>query len=130
MENTTKRITKAMRFTDIRHMLKGEEVEHGTTVEDALAFIDNEMALLVKKNTTPSKPTAVQKENEILKDKIVSYMLDKGEPVTCIEVWKAIPEFSEHFSNQKVASLVTQLVKAGVVVKTVEKGKAKFSLAK
>lgn len=128
MENTTKRITKAMRFADVRHIIKGEPVEYGTTAEEAVAFIDNEVALLVKKNTTPSKPTAVQKENEGLKVQILDFLMGQADAVTCTEVQKGIPSFAD-FNNQKVAALMGQLVKAGKVNKSVVKGKSLFTIA-
>ena len=45
----TPRITKAMRFEDIKALLNGQPVSYGTSIEDAVNFIDYEMNLLTKK---------------------------------------------------------------------------------
>ena len=60
----TMRITKAMRYADLKAMLNGEAVTYGTTLADALAFIDKEVSLLAKKNSGEKKPTKAQEENE------------------------------------------------------------------
>lgn len=125
---TTKRITKAQRFADIKALLMGEAVHSGTSVEDALAFIDNEIALLAKKNTSDKKPTKTQEENEGHKARIIEFLSGRGEGVTCTEVQKSVAEFAD-FNNQKVAALMRQLVNDGKVVKAMVKGKAMFSLA-
>ena len=125
---TTKRITKAMRFADIKSLLAGEAVHNGTSVEDALAFIDNEIALLAKKNTSDKKPTKTQEENENHKAHIIDFLSTQTEGVTCTDVQKSVVEFAD-FNNQKIAALMRQLVNEGKVVKAMVKGKAMFSLA-
>lgn len=125
---TTKRITKAMRFEDIKALLNGEDVTHGTTIEDALAFCDNELALLAKKNTSDKKPTKTQEENEGYKALILDFLRAQSEGVTCTEVQKGVPAFAD-FNNQKIAALMRQLCDAGKVTKAVVKGKALFSIA-
>ena len=67
MEKTNKtRITKAMRFEDIKAMLNGQPVTYGTTTEDAVDFIEYEVALLAKKNSGENKKqTKTQQENEL-----------------------------------------------------------------
>lgn len=124
------RITKAQRFEDIKALLNGEGVMYGTTIEIANDFIDHEMELLAKKNSSDSKKlTAKQVENEHFKERIVEFLLtlshdSKG--VTCTEILKAIPEME---SNQKVSALMTQLKTMGTVVAERDKGKTLFSLA-
>lgn len=125
---STKRITKAMRFEDIKALLNGGDVSHGTTIEDALAFCDSELALLAKKNTSDKKPTQTQKDNEGYKALILDFLREKGEGVTCTDVQKGVPAFAD-FNNQKVAALMRQLVDAGNVTKAVVKGKSLFSIA-
>lgn len=125
---TTKRITKAMRYADIKALLSGETVHNGTSIEDALKFIDNEVALLAKKNTSDKKPTKTQEENEAHKARIIEFLSGQTEGVTCTDVQKSIPEFAD-FNNQKVAALMRQLVNDGKAVKAMVKGKAMFSLA-
>lgn len=125
---TIKRVTKAQRFEDIKAILSGKDVTYGTTIEDALAFCDAEVALLAKKNSADRKPTKTQEENEGYKAAILDFLSEQSEAVTCTDIQKGIPELTE-FNNQKVAALVNQLKAANKVVKTMVKGRAMFSLA-
>lgn len=60
------RITKAMRFEDIKALLNGEIVTYGTTVEQAVEFIDKEMGLLARKNSGDKKPTKTQDRKSVV----------------------------------------------------------------
>lgn len=127
MEKTT-RITKAMRFEDIKALLNGQPVTYGTSVEDAVDFIDHEVNLLARKNSGESKkPTKAQEENEGYKALILDFLTDK-DGVTCTDVLKGVPAFSE-FSNQKISALMRQLRLQHKVVVNEIKGKSLFSLA-
>lgn len=68
------------------------------------------------------KPTANQKENETIKAQIVEFLANGG-TYTATEVMKGIGLES----IQKVSALLSQLTKAEVIVKTVDKKKALFS---
>lgn len=129
MEKTNKtRITKAMRFEDIKAMLNGQPVTYGTTTEDAVDFIEHEVALLAKKN---SDETKTKQENEGYKALILEFLAtlsDTSAGVTCTEIIKGVAEF-EGFSTQKISPLVRQLMAADKVTKTEVKGKALFRLA-
>lgn len=127
---TTKRITKAQRFEDIKALLDGTAVTYGTTIEDAKAFCDAEMALLAKKNSGDKKPTKTQEANEGYKALILDFLSKQAEPVTCTDILKGVPEIADAgYQNQKISSLVKQLADAHKVVKTVVKGKTMVSLA-
>ena len=127
MEKTA-RITKAMRFEDIKALLNGQPVTYGTSIEDAVNFIDYEMNLLTKKNSGESKkPTKAQEENEKYKALILEFLTDK-DGVTCTDILKNIPALSE-FSNQKISALLRQLRLAGKVTVEDVKGKSLFRLA-
>ena len=121
MANTNK-ITKAQKFA----MLK----EIPAVAENALLmeFIDHELELLAKKNASDKKPTAAQVANEGTKDIILAVLTASGKPMTVTDMMKSNAELGE-LSNQRITTLVTQLVKAEVVLRTVEKGKAYFSIA-
>lgn len=80
-----------------------------------------------KKNSAEKKPTATQKANENLKEKIVEGM-EVGKLYSITDLIKSIPELND-LTNQKVSALVGQMVKAGTLVRTEEKRKAYFSLA-
>lgn len=128
---TTKRITKAQRFEDIKALLSGEAVTYGTTIEDAKAFCDAEMALLAKKNSgDKKKPTKTQEANEGYKALILDFLRKRAEPATCTDILKGVPEFMEAgYQNQKISALVKQLADAHKVIKTVVKGKTLVTLA-
>ena len=100
MEKTNKtRITKAMRFEDIKAMLNGQPVTKQEN-EDYKALILEFLATLS----------------------------DTSAGVTCTEIIKGVAEF-EGFSTQKISPLVRQLMAADKVTKTEVKGKALFRLA-
>lgn len=128
----TPRITKAMRFEDIKALLNGQPVSYGTSIEDAVNFIDYEMNLLTKKNSGESKkPTKIQQENEGYKALILEFLAtlpDDKDGATCTEIIKGVAEF-EGFSTQKISPLVRQLMAADKVIKTEIKGKSLFRLA-
>lgn len=129
MEKTNKtRITKAMHFEDIKAMLNGQPVTYGTTIEQAVEFIDKELGLLARKNSGENKkPTKVQEENEGYKALILEFLTDKN-GVTCTDILKGVPALSE-FSNQKISALMRQLRLAGKVTVEEVKGKSLFHLA-
>lgn len=129
MEKTNKtRITKAMHFEDIKAMLNGQPVTYGTTIEQAVEFIDKELGLLARKNSGENKkPTKVQEENEGYKALILEFLTDKN-GVTCTDILKGVPALSE-FSNQKISALMRQLRLAGKVTVEEVKGKSLFRLA-
>ncbi len=131
MEKTT-RITKAMRFEDIKALLNGQPVTYGTSIEDAVDFIDHEVGLLAKKNSGENKkPTKAQEENESYKALILEFLAtlpDDKMGATCTEIIKGVAEF-EGFSTQKISPLVRQLMAADKVTKTEVKGKSLFRLA-
>lgn len=103
-----------------------------TTVEnkaEMLKFIEHEVELLNKKSSK-SGSTKKQKENEALKAEMLEALANIGMPVT-VSDFQAVTRFKaeNEFSNQKVSAMLNQLVKAGLVVKTVDKKKSYFSVA-
>jgi hypothetical protein len=117
------------KFVAVKAMLNGEAVEN-FSVEDALAFLDERIAITEKKNANPGerKPTAQQMENEGIKGVIISTLSTIGQPTTIVDLQKANAELAP-LSNQKISSLLTQLIKANRVVRSEVKGKAHFALA-
>lgn len=132
MENNAKkiRITKAMRFEDIKALLQGEVPQH-TTADEAIDFINNELAILANKNRSDSKKNQEHiAQNNSYKEMILNYLAENPNDngYTCTELYKAIPELSQ-YSNQKVAALMTMLFNEGKVVRNVVKNQKRFSLA-
>lgn len=112
----TKKMTK-------REMFEMIKANHNLSA-DEIAFIDHELELLAKKNSTEKKPTAVQVANEGIKADILDGM-EIGKKYTITDLMKEIPACAE-LSNQRVSALVRQLVTDGAVERTEEKRKAYF----
>lgn len=126
------RITKSQRFEDIIAMLNGGTVKYGTDVTTATEVLNHEIGLLARKNSSDSKKqTAAQKENEGFKTLILEYLVtlpEDSKGVTCTEIMKSIPDFS-NFNNQKISALMRQLKIADKVICEEVKGKSLFRLA-
>lgn len=119
MANSVKKTQKEM-YTEI---LNG----YGLSAEHK-AFLEGRIAQLDKKSASKSdKPTATQKANAELKDKILAEMAE-GKAYTISEMLKALPSCAE-LSNQKVSAIMKQMVEANLVVRTEDKRKAYFSKA-
>ena len=95
--------------------------------DSLVAFINHEIELLDKKNSTDKKPTAQQTANEAIKTAILDNMVE-GTKYTITDLIKNVPECAD-LTNQRVSALVRQLVDDKVVIRTEDKRKAYFSLA-
>ena len=123
MEN--KKMTKVQTINLLIDVLNGVQ-----EVEDMQIFVDfllHERELLEKKSSN-SGQTKTQKENEVIKEKIVATLKELGRPVMITELQEANAELA-NFSNQKISALLTQLVNSKVVNRVVDKKKAYFTLA-
>lgn len=87
--------------------------------EDEQKFVNHELELLEKKNSSDKKPTAVQTANMTLQTAILDHM-EKDKGYTISALIKTVPECAE-LSNQKVSALVRLMVEDGKVEKRVEK---------
>lgn len=95
---------------------------------DALVeFINHEIDLLNRKNSTEKKPTATQVANKALQEDILSAMED-GRLYTISEM---IKEFAccADLSTPKVSAVVRLLIADNKVIRTEDKRKAYFSKA-
>ena len=90
------------------------------------AFVEHELELLEKKNSSEKKPTAQQVANEGIKAAIVAGMTP-NRLYTVTEIQKEIPECAE-LSNQRISALLRQMI-GNEIVRTEDKRKAYFSLA-
>ena len=122
MEN--KKITKKETINLLIDVLMGTK-----EVEDMQIFVDflvHERELLEKKSSN-SGQTKTQKENEVIKDKIVETLKGLDGYSTITDIQNANVELSE-LSNQKISALLKQLVDTGIVAKVIDKKKAYFKL--
>lgn len=122
---TNKKPTKRDYFNALLNL---EEVKEKGALVD---FINHELELLDKKNANKStKPSAVQVANNGIKEEILDCLADEPNKVfTISEMQKFFPCCAE-LSNQRVSALVRQLVADGKVVRTEDKRKAYFGIAK
>lgn len=122
MEN--KKMTKKETINLLIDVLMGNK-----EVEDMQIFVDfltHERELLEKKSSN-SGQTKTQKENELVKEKIVNALGVIGKFVTITELQEQNEEMS-NYSNQKLSALLKQLVDSNVVTRQVDKKKAYFKL--
>ena len=116
-----KKLTKKDYFKELKEIV----TEIGRT--DLVDFIDHEVELLSKKSSKVA-PTKTQVENENIKSVIVDTLKALDRPVIITELQSANPELAT-YSNQKISALLTQLVNAKIVIRTIDKKKAYFSIA-
>ena len=94
---------------------------------DVAGFLNHELELLDRKNTVDKKPTATQVANEGIKADIKAFLdAHKGEKFTVSALMKSVPSIADA-SNQKVSSLVRQMVLDGQVDRIEDKRKAYFT---
>ena len=93
---------------------------------DEKAFVEHELELLEKKNSSEKKPTAQQVANDSIKTAIAEGM-SPNRLYTVTEIQKEIPECAE-LSNQRVSALLRQMKDDGIVTRTEDKRKAYFSI--
>ena len=118
----SKKMTKKETINLLIDVLMGNK-----EVEDVQIFIDfltHERELLERKSSN-SGQTKTQKENEILKEKIVETLKELNKFSTITEIQQANPELAD-LSNQKISALLKQLVDTDVIEKVIEKKKAYF----
>lgn len=122
MEN--KKMTKKETINLLIDVLMGNK-----EVEDVQIFIDfliHERELLERKSSN-SGQTKLQKENELIKEKILNTLEILGRYATIDEIQSANVELAI-YKNQKMSALITQLVNAKLVDRQVDKKKAYFKL--
>ena len=106
-------------------MMMNEEVVKANPTY--VAYLENELALLDKKAQN-KKATKTQEQNVGIKATILEVLATIGSG-TVTDIQNANEELSA-LSNQKVSALVRQLVDSEKVVRTTDKKKSIFSLAK
>ena len=118
--------TKMTYATALDMVLAIDEVKANDELAEKLTALKESVS---KKSTSKSnKPTAKQKANEEIKEKLMEIF--SAEPTrlfTISEICKLYTD--EELSNQKVSSLIRQLVAENKVKRTEDKRKAYFSIA-
>ena len=88
-----------------------------------MEFVENELKLLAKKNSSEKKPTAQQTANKGIQTAILNGM-ESGKLYTITDLIKSIPECAD-LTNQRVSALVRQLIPEHIE-RVEEKRKAYF----
>lgn len=118
--------TKMTYATALDMVLAIDEVKANDELTEKLIALKESVS---KKSTSKSnKPNAKQKANEEIKEKLMEILF--AEPTrlfTISEICKLYTD--EELSNQKVSSLIRQLVAENKVKRTEDKRKAYFSIA-
>lgn len=124
MSNTNTTTRKPTKRDNFNALLKLSEVKADPKLVE---FITHEIDLLDRKNTVDKKPTATQVANEGIKSDIKAFLdAHKGEKYTVSALMKSVPAIADA-SNQKVSSLVRQMVLDGQADRIEDKRKAYFT---
>ena len=124
MSNTNTTTRKPTKRDNFNALLKLSEVKADPKLVE---FITHEIDLLDRKNTVDKKPTATQVANEGIKADIKAFLdAHKGEKYTVSALMKSVPAIADA-SNQKVSSLVRQMVLDGQADRIEDKRKAYFT---
>ena len=123
----TKKMTKKEMFAVVVEVVENTTSVPAERKAEMIEFLNHEIELLNKKSSK-SGQTKTQKENEILKEQLLSAFAEMEKPVTISEFQEKSKEPVAQLSNQKLSALLNQLVKAKKMVKTIEKKKSHFSL--
>lgn len=102
--------------------------------ERLVAYCENELKLLDKKNVSSGekKLSDKQVQNNSFKENILEYLTEVSPAHKSIsEIWENVPALSDckEMTGQRISALLTQLIKAGEVVRVEEKRKAYFKVA-
>lgn len=116
--SNAKKLTKR----DYFKILKGAYPETASNYDEVMAFIDHELELLDRKNSSDKKPT-VNPENEKIKVALIEGM-EENRIYTITELIKEIPACAE-LTNQKVSAIVRTML-GETIERLEEKGRAYF----
>lgn len=123
MEN--KKMTKREYFGVLSQIVENSGVANATEMLD---FIAHEVELLNKK-ASKSSESKTQKENVAIKENLLKELANIENAVTITE-FQEKSEYAKGFSNQKISALFKQMVESGDLVKTTDKKKSYFSVAR
>lgn len=144
MEKITKRVALSAILSSLNEVATAEGVEFilasvpgksdtlDVSVADAIAYCENELTLLASKSGSIKKPTEKQIQNEGFKSDILTYLREVApEHKAIADIWNGVPSLSSNpdMTGQRISALLTQLIKAELVVRVEDKRKAYFKAA-
>lgn len=117
------KITKREKYEQLRAI--PAVAENAMLVE----FIDHELELLDRKNTSngEKKLTPKQTDNEAYKGEILNHM-EVGTKYTVSDLLNGVPETPNGMTHNRIVALLKQLCDAGTIIRSKEKGVTLFAL--
>ena len=119
MNEKNVKVTKRERFAQL---LAINEVAQN---QDLVDFINHEVELLTRKNSSEKKPTAAQLENEKTAEVVLATLVENGNGMTVTEIIKSNKDLGE-FTNQKITAILRNLISADKVERIEDKRKTYF----
>ncbi|MCD8201880.1 MAG: hypothetical protein LUD47_07440 [Clostridia bacterium] len=107
------------------------EVVSETQYEDTqelMDFLAHQLEIISRPSSKSTKMTEAQLENEGIKDRMVAVIRNAAEPISIPQIQTADPDLAS-YSNQKMSTLLSQLVKAGVLERGKDGRTTVFSLS-
>ena len=129
LEIALSRLNATDTFVTYDYAENGERIENAQSMQMVIDKLTALREQQIKRNSSDKKPTKMQEGNELIKAHIMEVMEIVGKPATVSELMQADEQLGD-MNNQKVASLIRQLVEAGKVQRLEEKRKAYFTLVK
>ncbi len=116
-----KKVTQVEFYGMIKEIVENSDVDNKAEILD---FVDSRVALIKNRKRSESKAS---KANVELAEKVYDVLADADAPMTATEIYNSLNGVEGIASSQKVTALIKKL--GDRVVKTIEKGKSKFSVA-
>ena len=122
--NATKKMTHKDYFTALLEM---SEVQNYPGMTE---FIAGRITALEKKASAPKKESEADKVKSGIKSDVLAFLsANEGKKFTITQMMKQVPNLPVEISNQRLTSLVTQMVREGEVERVVEKRVSYFTIA-
>ena len=121
---TSTNTPKLTKFQKFEMLMDIAEVQSNEVLAE---FVKHEMELLSNRKSAPKKQTAIQKENAIILEAIITGM-KQGRPYTITEIIKEIPACAE-LTTQRVTAIMRPAIENKRVIRIEDKRKVYYSLA-
>lgn len=122
--NTTKKMTHKDYFTALLDM---PEVQNYPGMTE---FIEGRITALEKKASAPKKESEADKVKSGIKSDVLAFLsANPDKKFTITQMMKSVPNLPADISNQRLTSLVTQMVRENEVERVVEKRVSYFTIA-
>lgn len=120
--STTKKMTHKDYFTALLEM---PEVQNYPGMTE---FIEGRITALEKKASAPKKESEADKVKSGIKADVLAFLsANEGKKFTITQMMKQVPNLPAEISNQRLTSLVSQMVRENEVDRVVEKRVSYFT---